>query len=272
MIYASINQFVDSSNDSLKEIRAQLNKYEIAIKNRNIQDLISEDENFLDELNSIEMKTDNDNIREQVKKLRLEFNSNDSLKEVFQKNKMEIQEKRIRQFEKAKKLYLESFSERIKDRYYDLDLCLAKIKEAKNKYPKLEETFSPYEAKCKKESMRYYSGSPIGIAISNTEFRRSCGNKTSTGDFRYLYAGVSTKNFGNRNLHVNPNHFNIQTPSGEVFNTVSEMYSLNNYFDATNLPSGGMTSGFLVFLVPVEKEYKLYFNSISSSETKKIYL
>lgn len=93
-----------------------------------------------------------------------------------------------------------------------------------------------------------------------------------SGDYRFVLVGISVKNFGKDTEYVNPNDFTLSTPGGYTVSHDVATYSLGNYFDAVNLPPGGSTSGWLIFVAPKEDYYVLNYESWGNKAAKKVYL
>ena len=129
--------------------------------------------------------------------------------------------------------------------------------------------------KAKDQMKMYERGSGIiGIAVEVKTSQRvdtSYNYYTAGKNCQFVWVGISVKNYGSGNSHVNPNYITLSTPDGYTVNPHTEAtYSRNNYFDAVDLPPGGSSSGWLIFHIPISDEYTLNYNSIDSSVTKRV--
>jgi len=101
----------------------------------------------------------------------------------------------------------------------------------------------------------YTNGVNVGIAVGEAKFRQSLGYSYTSGNTRFLLVYVHARNCGGASHHVNPHDFTISDQWGNTKGYDSATYSLNNPFDAVDLPSGGKTSGWLAFVVNKTSDY-----------------
>ena len=117
----------------------------------------------------------------------------------------------------------------------------------------------------------------IGVAVYGCKLSKTVSTgygfyEYVTGDSRYVWLGIAVINYGSTTTHVNPNDFTLSTPTGYTSSHDSVTYSLGNYFDAVNLPSGGSTNGWIIFISFKEDHYRLNYESWGNTATKKIYV
>lgn len=132
------------------------------------------------------------------------------------------------------------------------------------------------EAKAIKEKMATYEfgtgniGIGVNVKVSRT-FNGGYTTYTAAKDSIFLWVSVGAYNNGDATEHVNPNDFTLSTPDGYTVNPDTDTtYSLDNYFDAIDLPSQGKSQGWLIFHVPKAYKYYLNYRGFSSSVTKTL--
>lgn len=120
---------------------------------------------------------------------------------------------------------------------------------------------SPGEA----EDKTYHEGrGDIQVSVDEWKITKSVPQpfgdpKFAKDDWWYVWVKVSTINKGKETKHVNPNHFTLSTPGGYTTRHDTETYSLDDSFDAVDLPRGGWTGGWLIFKSTKEEYYKLNY-------------
>lgn len=117
----------------------------------------------------------------------------------------------------------------------------------------------------------------IGVAVSGCKLSKRVSTgygfyRYVKGDARYVWVGISVKNYGRKTVHVNPNDFTLSTPSGYTCSHDAVTYSLGNYFDAVNLPGGGTTGGWIIFISHKEDHYRLNYESWGNRATKTVFV
>ncbi|OGI30660.1 MAG: hypothetical protein A2287_04685 [Candidatus Melainabacteria bacterium RIFOXYA12_FULL_32_12] len=120
------------------------------------------------------------------------------------------------------------------------------------------------------DNMNYFEGNNIQIAVHKVKSTKETEDRYMTGNGRFIWVGITTKNNTSGTVHVNPNYFTLSTSDGYTVSHSSESYSLSNYFDAVNLPPNGETSGWLIFPLSKDSKYILHFNSFNDSVDKQI--
>jgi tetratricopeptide (TPR) repeat protein len=132
------------------------------------------------------------------------------------------------------------------------------------------------EAKAIKENMSTYEFGTGNIGIgchvkSSRIFNGGYNTYTAAKDYVFLWVDVGAYNNGNSTEHVNPNDFTLSTPDGFTVNPDTDTtYSLNNYFDAIDLPPNGKSQGWLIFHVPKSSKYYLNYMGFNSSVKKTL--
>jgi tetratricopeptide (TPR) repeat protein len=121
-----------------------------------------------------------------------------------------------------------------------------------------------------KENMDYYEGDLIQIAVFKIKMSKSTDSHIALKNNRFVYIGIATRNNSTGIIPVNPNDFTLSTSDGYTVSHDSDTYSLDNYFDAVDLPSSGTTSGWLIFCLPKDTQYTLHYNGFEDKFDKKI--
>ena len=112
----------------------------------------------------------------------------------------------------------------------------------------------------------------VGIAVYGCKLKKAVSYYSVSGDSRFVLVGISAKNSGSDTEHVNPNDFTLSTSSGYTASHDVSTYSVGNYFDAVNLPPGGSSSGWIIFILPKKEDYRLNYESWGKKATKEVYV
>lgn len=120
-----------------------------------------------------------------------------------------------------------------------------------------------------------YVGSPVGIAVTRmkVDTRLDLTNGISRrvrGNDRYVKLWVAVKNGASDYVYVNPHEFTLSARTGEPVDHEADTYALSQYFDAADLPPGGKTGGWLVFLVKQDRAYTLHYHGAAGDAEKRL--
>ena len=147
-----------------------------------------------------------------------------------------------------------------------------KYSKAKSDYDKKQLAIAV--AKALKDKMQTYEFDVgnIGIACSikvTRSFDAGYTNYTAAKDHIFLWVGINACNKGDDSEPVNPNDFTLSTLDGYTVNPdTNTTYSMNNYFDAINLPPKGQSQGWLIFHITKADQYILNYRGFGSAVTK----
>lgn len=155
------------------------------------------------------------------------------------------------------------------------------LEEAKELMPEYEEAKIKQEEenayKIAKEKMKQYEfgSGVVGIAVTNVKGTSRVDGSSfyyyveDPKNSQYLWLYINALNKGTRAVHVNPNDFTVTTPGGYTANYNKASFQ-TKYLEATNIPSGAYSAGWLIFLVPKADKYFLHYNGLGGSVTKQI--
>ncbi|MHB0935509.1 MAG: DUF4352 domain-containing protein [Armatimonadota bacterium] len=120
-----------------------------------------------------------------------------------------------------------------------------------------------------------YVGSPVGIAVTRMKVDTSLSLNNGmvrkvNGDYRYVKLWVAVKNSANDYVYVNPHEFTLARRTGEPVAHEADTYALSGYFDAADLPPGGKTGGWLVFLLEQDRAYTLRYRGAAGDAEKRL--
>lgn len=120
-----------------------------------------------------------------------------------------------------------------------------------------------------------YTGFPVGIAVTRikVDTRLDLANGISRhakGDNRYVKLWVAVRNGGGEFVYVNPHEFTLARASGDPVPHEADTYALSDYFDAADLPPGGKTGGWLVFLIEQDRAYTLRYHGAAGDVEKRL--
>ena len=120
-----------------------------------------------------------------------------------------------------------------------------------------------------------YTGHPLGIAVTRVKVDASLNLNNGMvrkvkGDNRYVKLWVAVKNTGGDYLYVNPHEFTLSRTSGDPVTHEADTYALSRYFDAADLPPGGKTGGWLVFLIQQDRSYTLRYRGAAGEVEKRL--
>lgn len=110
----------------------------------------------------------------------------------------------------------------------------------------------------------------VDVKISKTFNDGYTTYSSKDGKSHFVKIFVHAENTGSDSTHINPNYFTLSTPGGHTVNVDNVTYSLSNYLDAIDIGANKYTTGWLIFFAPKADYYKLEYNSLDSSVTKKI--
>jgi hypothetical protein len=128
-----------------------------------------------------------------------------------------------------------------------------------------------------KEQMDTYTNtSPVRIAVyQNVITSRTLGYYyvTDPKAAQFVRFGLSVKNVGSGEHHVNPNNVTVQDASGHTYTPDTATYGLGNYLDAVNILPGAEANGWLAFILPKDQhEFTVIYSSFDGIVTKNIFV
>jgi len=120
-----------------------------------------------------------------------------------------------------------------------------------------------------------YVGSPVGIAVTRmkVDTRLDLTNgitRRTSGSDRYVKLWVAVKNGADDYIYVNPHEFTLSGHTGDPVAHEADTYALTKYFDAADLPPGGKTGGWLVFLLKQDHAYTLRYHGAAGDAEKRL--
>jgi len=86
---------------------------------------------------------------------------------------------------------------------------------------------------------------------------------------QFLLVSVAVENNSEEVIHANPLNFTLVT-EGYTMNPDENLYSMSNYFDATDLQPGAYTMGWLLFIAPKSETYTLVYQSWYDDAIRKL--
>ena len=122
----------------------------------------------------------------------------------------------------------------------------------------------------------YTNTSPVRIAVYKDVIKsRTLGYYyvQDPNAAQFVRFGLSVKNVGSGEHHVNPNNVTVQDSSGHTYTPDTATYGLGNYLDAVNILPGAEAGGWLAFILPKDQhEFTVIYSSFDGIVTKEIYV
>ncbi len=118
-------------------------------------------------------------------------------------------------------------------------------------------------------------GRPLALAVGAVRVSEKLEGQVdryyANKGFQWVKLLVAVQNLATSTLHTNPHDFTLSTPEGLTVNLSIHMYDLaGGFYDAVDLPPGGKSAGWLIFLIVKRPEYVLNMHALSNTVRKRI--
>lgn len=168
----------------------------------------------------------------------------------------------------AEALKLKPIYSKAYDEYYK------RMKVESEKKKKIEEANRKKEelASARKAMKEFQGNGNVAIAVSDVKLKQSTDSHVANGNGIFVYIAVHALNQGSDMVHINPNYFTLSDSKGNTVSHDTDTYSLTNYLDAVDVGAGNQTSGWLIFYINKDSQYKLYYHGFNDDITKELYI